>query len=183
MGKTLLYAEFSGTTTWDIWKMPLEGPGKPEPLLQTRFAEMEPMISPDGRWLAYTTNESNRLDVFVQPFPQGGSRWRISTEGGREPLWSADGRELFFRRGNDVLAVTVTAQPELRATKPRPVVTGPYKPRSGFGHPEYSSSSDGRRFLMMEPVEKGPRGASEVYVILNWVEEVKRLMREQGAGR
>lgn len=182
-GKTLLYTEFSGTTLWDIWRMPLEGSGRPEPLIQTRFVEQEPMISPDGRWLAYTTNEPGRPEVFVQPFPEGGRRWRISTDGGLEPLWSADGKELFFRKGDDLLCVAVTTQPEFRVSKPRPVLTGQYGRQNGYGHPAYSVTRDGRSFLMLEPVEKDNPGVAEVHVILNWTEEVKRLMREQGARR
>jgi Tol biopolymer transport system component len=75
---------------------PTTGDGKPQPIVEAAFPEVEPQFSPDVRWFAYASSESSRNEIYVQPFPAMGGRWRVSTSGGRQPLWRADGKELFF---------------------------------------------------------------------------------------
>jgi len=106
-GKTLLYQTNRPATGWDIWALSIED-GKARPVLAAPFTERFARLSPDGRWIAYTSNESNRDEVYVRPYPALGSRSLVSREGGSFPVWSATGDELFFRRGSDVYVVKVT---------------------------------------------------------------------------
>ena len=95
-GKWLLYFAFTPGKTQDIFVLPTSGDRKPKPIVQTPFPEVEPQLSPDVRWLAYASTETGRNEIYVQPFPSTGERWQISNSGGRQPLWRADGKELFF---------------------------------------------------------------------------------------
>jgi Tol biopolymer transport system component len=137
-------------------------------------------FSPDGRWLAYTSNESGRLEVYVQPFPGPGGKWQISTEGGTEPVWNPNGRELFYRDAeNKMMAVDVSQSRDsnravsLSAGRPRMLFEGPYEP-STTNVANYDVSPDGRRFLMLKAVEQQGQAATEIHVVLNWFEELKR---------
>src|SRR5262249_10268948 len=95
-GTLLLYEDVSPRTATDLWVLPLAGERKPAVYLQTPFDETHARFSPDGRFVAYTSNESGRDEVYVQTFPAGGGKWQISTEGGDQAQWRADGRELLF---------------------------------------------------------------------------------------
>jgi Tol biopolymer transport system component len=113
----------------------MEGERREEPFLQTEFDEYHPMISPDGRWLAYVSNESGQLEVYGQPFPEGGRKWLISTAGGDEPLWAPDGRELFYRDGDKLMVVSVETEPELSPKSPRVLFEAPTLVGWAFGSP------------------------------------------------
>lgn len=127
------------------------------------------MFSPDGRWLAYVSSESGRNEVYVQPFPGPGGKRQISTEGGRELLWPRDGRELFYRNGNQMMAVEVTTEPTFSAGIPRLIFEGRYW---GTGaRADYDVSSDSQRFLMIKEAEQGQ---AQINVVLNGFEELKR---------
>ncbi len=130
------------------------------------------MFSPDGHFLAYVSDESGRREVYVQPYPGPGGKLTISTDGGQEPVWSADGRELFYRNGNQMLAVAIRTEPTFSAGKPRLLFEGNYQ-LDAVGHPFYDVSPDGQRFLMVRP--KGGGAPTQLYVVLNWGEELKRL--------
>jgi serine/threonine-protein kinase len=172
-GKTLAFAQNHRVTGWDIWLLHMDGETREEPFVATDFHEYHPMISPDGRWLAYASNESGRLDVYVQPFPQGGAKWLISTEGGTAPLWARDGRQLFYRDGDKLLAVRVGPAPTFSAGRPRVLFEAPMKVSSGFGTPDYDVTADGRRFLMI-PRSTQPR--KRIHVVLDWFEELRQLV-------
>jgi serine/threonine-protein kinase len=154
----------------DILVLSLRGERALRPFLQTKFWESDARFSPDGRWVAYNSNESGRLEVFVRSFPGPGSKWQISTEGGGDPRWSRSGRELFYRNGDKMMAVNVETKPTFRAGRPRILFEGRYSNR-GFN--PYDVAPDGTRFLMIkeDPAELGP---AHVNVVLNWFEEVKR---------
>jgi Tol biopolymer transport system component len=155
----------------DLWAVPMDGDRKPRPLVQTPFQEAHPMLSPDGRWLAYRSNESGRFEIYVQPFPGLSTRHLISTDGGTELVWSRDGRELFYRNGDQMMAVEITTTPGFRAGKPRVLFDGYVRVS---GRPNYDVAADGR-FLMVQAVE--PQSApSQLNVVLNWREELKRLV-------
>jgi serine/threonine-protein kinase len=122
-GRTVAFEERKPSGERDIWVV---SPGQdPVPFLLTAFDEHTPRFSPDGKWIAYVSDESGRNDVYVQPFPGPGPKWLVSTDGGLDPLWSQTGHELFYRQGDELMVVTVAAQAEYAATRsgsPGPVV-------------------------------------------------------------
>jgi len=167
----------SSPTARDIWILPLEGEHMPQSILQTQFNESAPVFSPDGRWLAYVSDESGRNEIYVRPFPKvEEGKWQISTDGGVEPRWAANGRELFYRNenGDQMMAVNITTEPTFGAGTPRLLFEGVYN-RSALGGAFYDVTSDGQRFVMVQAVEQ-EAGAGQINVVLNWFEELKRLV-------
>jgi eukaryotic-like serine/threonine-protein kinase len=116
-GQLLAFVRFNSNKRLEIWVLRL-GDRKAQPFLQTRFDEAAPQFSNDGRWLAYMSNESGRYEVYVQPYPGPGGKWQISTEGGTEPIWNPNGRELFYRSGDKMMAVEITTQLVLLRASP-----------------------------------------------------------------
>ena len=149
---------------------------------ETQFNEQSPALSPDGKWLAYSSSESGRPEIHVQAFPQGGQKWMVSGGGGSQPVWSRDGRTLFFLNGSALLAVSVEAGPELRLGKPRPVMDLKVAGAGGFGHAPYDVTPDGKRFLTLASTLPEGEGLREMNVVLNWAEEVRRIVRGGGNG-
>jgi serine/threonine-protein kinase len=169
-GRSLVFWTVHPNTQTDIWVLPLEGERTPRPFLQTQYGERSPMLSPDGRWLAYGSNESGRYEIYVRSFPDpGGGRWQISTEGGTEPLWARDGRELFYRNGNKMVAVAIVTEPVFKVGTRKVLFE-----ESGYGgwplYTGYDIHPDGKRFLMVKSEEVSP----ELIVVLNWFDELKR---------
>ena len=171
-GQALAFMEVNPSTQRDIWVLRM-GDRKAQPFVKTRFDESVPRFSPDGRWLAYVSNESGRYEIYVQPYPGPGGKWQISTEGGTEPAWNHNGRELFFRSGDKMMAVDIAAQPSFAAGKPRMLFQGPYE-RSPATSPNYDVSPDGQRFLMLKPADTGESAPTQINIVLNWFEELKR---------
>ena len=171
-GQLLAFIEVDPSTQRDIWMLRMAD-RKAEPFLKTRFDESAPRFSPDGHWLAYTSNESGRYEIYAQPYPGPGGKWPISTEGGTEPMWNPNGRELFYRSGDTMMAVDITAGPNFAAGKPRKLFTGPYE-LSPATSPNYDVSPDGQRFLMLKPSEQEAAAPTQINVVLNWFEELKR---------
>jgi eukaryotic-like serine/threonine-protein kinase len=178
-GRLLAFFEINPVTQRDIWVLRMGEPSassgqvrKTEPFLRTQFDEGAPRFSPDGRWLAYISNESGRFEIYVQPYPGPGGKWQISTDGGTEPVWNPNGRELFYRSGDKMMAVDIATQPSFTAGRPRMLFEGPYEPAL-FPIPDYDVSPDGQRFLMLKPSEE--EGApTQINVVLNWFEELKQ---------
>jgi serine/threonine-protein kinase len=171
-GQLLAFVEVSPTTGWDIWVLRV-GDRKAQPFLRTQFNESVPRFSPDGRWIAYISNESGRFEIYVQPYPGAAGKWQISTEGGTEPVWNPNGRELFYRSGNKMMAVDITTQSGFAAGNPRTLFEGRYEP-APITNPNYDVSPDGQRFLMVKPVEREQAVPTQINVVLNWFEELKR---------
>ncbi len=155
----------SSLTLWDIFVLPLTGERTLRPFLQTKSVEASARFSPDGRWVAYNSNESGRYEVFVRPFPGPGGKWQISTEGGDDPHWSRRGRELFYQQEDKLMIVDVETKPTFRAERPRMLFEGSFL--------DYDVSPDGTRFLMIKP-DPAETSPAHVNVVLNWFEEVKR---------
>jgi len=157
----------------DIWVLRLSD-RKAQPFLGTPFNEGGARFSPDGRWLAYVSDESGRPEIYVQPYPGPGGKWQVSTEGGTEPAWNRNGRELFYRSGARMMAVETTTQPSFSAGKPRMLFEGEYLttllPALGS---DYDVSADGQRFLMVKEIERA-QSTAQINVVLNWFEELKR---------
>jgi len=168
-GQMVAFIENNTNTREDIWVLQLAD-RKAQPFLRTQFSEETPRFSPDGRWLTYISDESGRYEVYVQPFPGPGGKWQISKEGGMEPVWNRNGRELFYRSGTKMMAVEIATQPSFSAGNPRVLFEGQYH-TNGAADSAYDVSPDGQRFLM---VKQGERVAAEVSVVVNWPEELKR---------
>ncbi|HEX9597672.1 MAG TPA: hypothetical protein VF982_12385, partial [Anaerolineales bacterium] len=113
-------------------------------------------------------------EVYVQPFPGPGRRWQISTEGGTAPIWARSGRELFYRNGEQLMAVDITSQPSFSAARPRLLFEGQYR----IFRTDYDVSPDGQRFLMLDPIER-PQPATQINVVLNWFEELKQKVPDK----
>ena len=123
-GQLLAFIETNTNTGSGIWVLRLSD-YKPQPFLLSPFAESVPRFSPDGHWLAYISNESGRFEVYVQPYPGPGGKWQISTEGGTEPVWNRNGRELFYRSGDKMMSVNIATVPGFTAGKPHMLFQGP----------------------------------------------------------
>jgi eukaryotic-like serine/threonine-protein kinase len=171
-GKLLAFFEVNPTTQRDIWVLRMSD-RKLLPFLQTPFNEAVPRFSPDGRWLAYISDESGRYEIYVQSYPGPGGKWQISTEGGTEPAWNGNGRELFYRNGDKMMAVDIATQPGFAAGTPRMLFEGRYE-RAPFPSTNYDVSPDGQRFLMLKPSESAEAAPTQINVVLNWFEELKQ---------
>jgi dipeptidyl aminopeptidase/acylaminoacyl peptidase len=136
------------------------------------YDELSPAFAPDGRWIAYVSDESGRDEVYVRPYPGQSGKVAVSNGGGRAPVWSRDGRELFYRQGTAVMAVPVTLQPAFTVGKSRRLFEGPYELPSTGGNPYYDVAPDGR-FVMIRSVD--PAAGRQLRVVLNWFEELSRL--------
>jgi Tol biopolymer transport system component len=172
-GRVLAFHEADPTTGRnDIWVLQMSD-RKAQPFLKTYFNQGNPRFSPDGHWLAYTSDESGQIEVYMEPYPGPGGKWQISTEGGREPVWNPNGRELFYRSGNKMMAVDVATQPKLTVGNPRMVFQGEYVSATNqFSN--YDISPDGQRFLMLKPTEQVQAAPTQINVVLNWFEELKQ---------
>jgi len=146
--------------------LPLFGERRPRQFLLTPSRESEPAFSPDGRWIAYRSDESGRLEIYVTPYPGPGGRWQISTQGGTEAVWARDGRELFYRSGDKMMSVAVDAGREFRAGTPRLLFEGRY-------HDTYDVAPDGQRFLMIAESERD-LGETRLQVVLGWFGDLRR---------
>jgi len=141
-------------------------------LINTGFAEFGAALSPDGRWLAYQSNESDRSEIYVRDMSGVGGRWQISTGGGEEPRWSNDGRELYYRNGNLLMSVAISTRPSFQASTPTNLFGGIFDLRTNTGI-TYDVDPKGNRFLMIRPAEEST--APSVMIVLNWFEELQRL--------
>jgi Tol biopolymer transport system component len=145
-------------------------------LVESRFAEGPPAISPDGHWLAYSSDESGRDEVYVVPFPNTtGAKWAISSQGGKEPVWSHTGRELFFRDGaGNLVAVEIRTTPKFSIGS-SDVLFAAAGFRSGITQAQYAVSPDDRRFLMIRPF--AGTTSEQLIAVENWAEDLKEKGR------
>jgi serine/threonine-protein kinase len=162
-GRTLVFSTKAKDTAEDIWTLSLEGDRAAKPWLQTAFNEWAGRLSPDGRWMAYNSDESGQPEVYVQPFPGRGGKWLASQgAGGFNAIWSRDGRRLYFRRGDQILETDVDTSSGLTLGTPRVLFSGRY-PATGR---DFDVSPDGTRLVMMR--NDDPRTAATLHVVLNW---------------
>lgn len=149
------------------------------PFLSTHTGTFEdaPQFSPDGHWIAYASDESGRREIYVQPYPGPGGKWQISDGGGNEPMWNPSGREIFYRNGDKMMAADVSTSSGFAAGKPHQLFAGPYLQNpQAYARANYDVSPDGERFLMIKPTDQEQPEPTEIHVILNWVEELNRLV-------
>ncbi len=174
-GKVLLFTKTNPATGNDVLCFCTEDTNSPRPLLHESYSEYNAVFSPDGRWIAYESDQEGRAEVYVTPYPAPREKFKVSTDGGSEPLWSHDGRELFYRNGDKVMVVTVDANSSRFdiAKPPETLFEGQYS-RAEFV-PNYDIAPDGQRFLMIKENEEQP-SAAQLILVLNWFEELKRLV-------
>jgi serine/threonine protein kinase len=146
--KSLVFTDYNLGFGGDVMMVSLKDKS-PVPLVQTAFNERAARISPDARWMAYVSDESGRSEVYVQSYPRPGAKFQVSIDGGREPVWSPRGNELFYRSGERMISVEVTTSPAFSAGTPKVVFERPYAP-SRRGDAAYDVSADGQRFLMVK---------------------------------
>ena len=159
----------------DLGFVDIGGDSEPAIARDPDSEQLSPAFSPAGARVAYVSGESGRYEVFVRDYPGPGGKWQISVERGQEPVWSKDGRELFYRNGDKMMAVPIEADSAFVFGQPRPLFEARYElPDNRIG-PAYDVSSDGR-FLMLRRV--GEERSMEIRVVLNFDEELKRLVHK-----
>ena len=180
-GTRVLFSEAGSTTGLDVKMLALAKDNRVEPLMQTPFAERNAEISPDGRWVAYESNESGEFQIYVRPFPDvTKGKWPVSIGGGTQPLWARNGQELFYLGPSDTLmSVRVKRDATWSAATPTKLIEGRYYRGGGsITSRTYDVSADGKRFLMIkEAASSGPSAAPpSIVVVQNWFEELWRLV-------
>jgi Tol biopolymer transport system component len=166
-GKTFVYVKFEDDkySKYSVWVLHPDGDAKPEELFRSHFNIEQPQLSPDGRWLSYLSSESGTFEVYIQPFPGGGERVRVSTEGGGQPLWRRDGRELYYLSPDGRLMAVALKPAAGRLEVGRPAALFPLG-RFAPDFFDYAPSADGQRFLVKVPV--GNAGGRSIHAIVNW---------------
>jgi Tol biopolymer transport system component len=163
------------TSGADLYYRAITGDTLHRPIAATQFVETMPRISPDGKWIAYTTDESGANQVVVQPFPGGGAKTFVSTDGGSEPVWSRDGRRIFYRTPQKFYVATVRSDPAFTVVTREPLFDDTYL-GSGLPHANYDVSPDGTHLVLIKAAER-----SQLLVVYNWTAELRARMA--GAAR
>jgi Tol biopolymer transport system component len=175
-GQTLLVEQQGLPSEPAVWSVALDGSRKPRAALPGELSRANhSRVSPDGRWMAYESG-TPQADVFVAPLQGGPPFWKVSSDGGVLPVWSRDGRELFYRRGDRMMAVTVAPGETFRSSAPRQLFEGRYF-EAEPGAPNYDVTPDGQRFLMVLPGDTD--GPDRLNVIQGWKAEVLRRLRDR----
>jgi eukaryotic-like serine/threonine-protein kinase len=156
----------------DLWVLPLFGDRQPLPLVRTEFDESTAVFAPDGHWIAYSSNDGGRRNIFVQPFPDRGGKIQISRDGGSQPIWRADGRELFYL-GSDgsLMAAPIDARGPFSAGVPQALfrtVVPLFKSSRG----QYAVTKDGKRFLATSTPR--PSSVASLTVAANWTATIRK---------
>jgi Tol biopolymer transport system component len=181
-GKVLAFDQLKTGSSWNTFTMSIEGneklgwkPGEPKLFLNSPFSEEASAFSPDGRWLAYESNESENFEVYVRPFPGPGGKWQISTGGGRFPKWSRNGQEIFYRtQDNKIMVASYAASGDsFRPDKPRLWSPGQFTER--LGNFNFDLHPDGKRFAVLKSPPTGETSpVNKVSFIFNFFEELRR---------
>ena len=167
-GDTLVFMRQTAQTSRDVYVLSLHGQRPPRPVVNTPAFEGGPQFSPDGRWIAYTSDDSGQMQVYVRPFPGPDRRWTVSTQGGTQPAWNRNGKEIFYRLGNKMMVVDVSAGADLTLSQPRQLFDQRYVFQN-VSVANYDVSLDGQRFVMI----KDEAGSGRLNVVLNWFTELK----------
>jgi hypothetical protein len=170
-GEQLFFFRGGDGTNYDLWVMPLSGNGEPTPYIQTEFDEIGGMISPDGRWLAYTSNVSGRPEIYVTSYPEPGRKWQVSTDGGVTARWNSDGSEILYHAPDGMLtSVPIEARRGgLLIAQPTPLFNTTVQP---FGAMFWALSEDDDRLLVMEST--ATRDTPGLSVVVNWQAATRR---------
>ena len=173
-GQTLLFWSSGSGISPDIGLLSMEGERASEMLFDTEFQEAAPAISPDGGWIAYHSDETGQNEVYVQRFPGLGDKEAISTDGGGQPLWSPDGKELFYRNGDEMMVVPVETDPTFSAGAPEVLFEQQYY--LDRARRTYDLAPDGRFLMVKEATDDDAADAPQLILVQNWHEELKRLV-------
>lgn len=166
-GRTMVIAEALLGGKRSISTVNMDSARKPTSLLSSETQNFSPSLSPDGRWMAYVSDETGRLEVYVRPFPGPGGRWQISKDGGNEPRWSPTGREIFFRSGTAMMAADVQAGTQFASGAVRELFRT--TAASSTFHTNYDVTRDGQTFIMVQPKASNDQN---VVILLNWFENL-----------
>jgi dipeptidyl aminopeptidase/acylaminoacyl peptidase len=180
-GRMVAFTQVNPETGADVYVLDMTGDRNPRPFAQTRFAEGSPKFSPDGRYIAYTSNESGRNEIYVQAYPGPGAKTQVSVNGGTDAVWRLKRGELYYREGDKMMTVQVSTSGSFQASKPKLLWTGRYAHGLGSqcGPPgatssNYDVTTNGQRFLMIKSDEIAP---AQINVVLNWTEELKATIQ------
>jgi len=178
---TIAFLQRTAKGSNGIWALPMDGNRQPTLFLESQFTLWYPEFSPDGRWIAYTSNESGTPEVYVRSYPGPGEKIRISTAGGFEPMWTPNGREIVYRSGTlerqQFFAAAIRASSTFQADAPRLLFDtkgGTYE--ATVPTRSWDMSADGQRFLLLRPVPSTDKFVTDMHVVLNWTEDLKRLV-------
>ena len=168
--ETLVFLRSTQETSFDIFAASLKDPGTIRTLIKTPAYEGGAKLSPDEHWMIYVSNESGQNEVYLRPYPSLDRRWQVSTEGGTQPAWNPNGREIFYRSGDKMMAVEVTTNRDVTLSPPRLLFERRYAFGAGITIANYDVSRDGQRFIMV----KDEASAARLNVVLNWADELKQ---------
>ncbi|MFN9119993.1 MAG: hypothetical protein ACK5XT_18515, partial [Gemmatimonas sp.] len=169
-GRTLMYRTDEGTGDQHVITMPMDKSAPPTPLV-TAAVNWAPRFSPDGKWIAYSSDESGTAEIYVRPFPGAGGRIQVSNGGGSEPVWSRDGRALYYRQGDALMAAAVSVTPTFAVQSRRQLFAGAYE--ASGPHANYDAAPDGRHLLML----KAKDDRAPVVMVINWAAEVRDRLK------
>ena len=167
-GRSIVFRTDTPDSNRDIYRLPLDGERTPVPILTNSDDDKHPRISPDGRLLAYTSNESGREEVYLRALAGPSPRIRVSTGGGGEPLWSPDGKQMYYRAGAALMGATIVTSPALGVVARDTLFEGRFT--TDPWHPNYDVAPDGKHFVMLRPVEEN----RDLVVVTNWIQELRR---------
>jgi Tol biopolymer transport system component len=175
-GKTLIITQaVDPDTGFDIAMLPYDAGGMSQPLINTRFNEFHPTISPSGRWLAYSSDESGRAEIYIKTYPGPAGAIPVTTDGGVEPVWDPSEKELYYRNdtGDKLFKVSILTEPTVQVGSPELLFEGRFLWSFLWGR-NYDISPKGDFFILIEVGETQP--AAQINVVVNWFEELKRLV-------
>jgi len=172
-GGTLAFIHQAPDTNGDVYVLSLDGDPNPRPIVKTQGYDGGAQFSPDGQWMAYTSNESGPFEVYVRPYPGPDRKLQVSTQGGTHPKWNPNGKELFYRNSNKMLAVDVSMRgADIVLSQPRVLFEQRFAFGSAMSIANYDVSPDGLRFVMV----KDDSSSGRINIVLNWFDELKHLV-------
>jgi serine/threonine-protein kinase len=165
-GKTIVYDENSAGRPTRIVARAVDTTATPRVIVESEFTNRLGKLSPDGKWLAYTSNETGRFEVYVRPFPGPGGKQQISIAGGDQPMWSRDGKELFYRTGNKLVSASLQIGSDVAVRSRAELFEDTFETSSAT---DYDVSADGKSFLMLQRVDN----TRQIAVFVNWLDEIR----------